>query len=1440
MSESNMTAEASIDALGSAAKLVAKAVASWTGELVDLGGRNTLLYYRDLKQGTLALGPESPENEIALENLLSGRTVRLSHLFGDTARGSAARRARTVKGKADENFQERGLQTLFLAWGMATWENPKSTATPAAPVMLRQVALTPRGGAGEDFDLVLPGEWEINPTMLYMLKTDYEVDLAADDLLALFDEDADPPDAMPVFERLTKAGANVGGFTVIPRVVIGNFSYAKLPMVLDLENSAETLAASDLICALAGDQPSRDAVRARHPQVTLSEPDRIPPRDEFLVLDADASQSYAINAAVGSADLVIDGPPGTGKSQTIANLIATLAARGQRILFVAEKRAAIDAVLDRLNRVGLGELVLDLHEGAGSKRKLAADLSRSLASAATLARPDMADAQENLVKRRGVLVGTTDALHRIRDPWGLSVYDAQSRLLAIPSSANSKERLRGETLGRLDSDRCRIAQQDLEAFVGLGGLAISRQSNPWGGAFMDTTIPTSESAKTALDVVTTLATHTLASASARFAQALSECGLSSPSAMGAWAEILQLFKGVSATLEVFERAIFDLPLAEINTALAPGRKGAIGHLSAMIGNGAYRKARKAALGLWTGAKPSAKEFLAAMDRAGEVASKWRRIATDGGAPRLPSDLIGTAGTYGQLVLELQDLAKWSAHPDILGRSLADASSLVQALSQDTQTLSRLPELSRLNSRLHAVGLASLVTEMRSRNFTVDQALACLEHVWLMSILEAVSMADPLVGAFDGTAHSRTIAEYQRADLYHIEKAALRVRRAVGEHMTQVRDKWPKESDVIEHQARLKRGHLPVRQLFQAAPHVLGALKPCWAMSPLVVAQLLPAQRLFDVVIFDEASQVTPADAVGALMRAERAVVAGDAHQLPPTSFFATSSGGGEDDEALEDEIYSSAGTKNMESILDAMSALLPAPIGTRTLGWHYRSKDERLIAFSNAQAELYDWAMTTFPGVGGDTCLTHELVPFRPRQPAQQESSADEVARVVEIVAEHAARRPGESLGVIAMGIKHANRIDEALRRARIEDPALDEFLAGRASAQAQKELFFVKNLERVQGDERDAIIMTVGYTKTADGRMLYRFGPINNDGGQRRLNVAITRARARMTVVSSFSSADMDPAKLNSEGPKMLGRYLAYAESGGADLGRVSRDKPDLNPFERDIREKLTKAGIPLIAQYGCSGYWIDFAAQHPVRPGQMVMAIECDGATYHSSATARDRDRLRQEHLERLGWRFHRIWSQDWFHHHEVEIVRAVGAYQAAVADLDAGGSGYKVPGGATSKGAHWTTATESTASMQGPTTPISRAGACPVVVGRTNIDAYSQRELVAIVRWIESDTLLRTEEELLAETIGVLGFSRKGVKITNAIRGAIAVARKSPSKPTGRNAQNQGPRPTAVGERLPLQVRVVCPTCKKQSLVTAPNAIDLFSFTCGCGRKFKVRPK
>ena len=315
------------------------------------------------------------------------------------------------------------------------------------------------------------------------------------------------------------------------------------------------------------------------------------------------------------------------------------------------------------------------------------------------------------------------------------------------------------------------------------------------------------------------------------------------------------------------------------------------------------------------------------------------------------------------------------------------------------------------------------------------------------------------------------------------------------------------------------------------------------MSPLVVASVLPPGRWFDVVIFDEASQIPPAQAVSAISRARQVVVAGDERQLPPTSFFTAAvrrRGGAGDDDAL---------TEGFESVLDVLSAALP----TRRLSWHYRSL-RRAPRRLRQRARCTTASLVTFPGTGAEPVAAprvgRRVRPSCSRARRRSSRPTAEVDRVVELVLEHARTRPHESLGVIALGIKHAARLEDALRRALAPDAATSPT----SSTRTAPERFFVKNLERVQGDERDAIILSIGYGKTPHGRVLHRFGPLNLEGGERRLNVAITRARRRMTVVSSFAAADLDPSRLKARGALMLRDFLAYAASGGNAPVRTSR----------------------------------------------------------------------------------------------------------------------------------------------------------------------------------------------------------------------------------------------------------------------------------------------
>lgn len=417
-----------------------------------------------------------------------------------------------------------------------------------------------------------------------------------------------------------------------------------------------------------------------------------------------------------------------------------------------------------------------------------------------------------------------------------------------------------------------------------------------------------------------------------------------------------------------------------------------------------------------------------------------------------------------------------------------------------------------------------------------------------------------------------------------------------------------------------------------------------------------------------------------------------------------------------------------------------------------RSKDESLINFSNHY--IYQDRLVTFPGPGGPPAISHVLVEQEFGLDGQEDSCSTEVQRVVALVLEHAQTKPDQTLGVITMGIRHMNRVQAGL------DQALENHADLGAFFDANKgERFFVKNLERVQGDERDAIIISVGYGKDRAGNLPFRFGPLLPEGGRRRLNVAVTRARQHLTVVSSFSHLDLDLARVRpGSGVELLRNYLQYASTHGKRLGDAEITGEPLNAFEAEVFDCLSLRGLRLIPQMGASRFRIDMVAEHPTRPGRYVLAIECDGATYHSSYTARDRDRLRQQQLEALGWRFHRIWSTDWFIRKEDEIQRALKAFSESVVFADKLDGGVVQPNH--NNGIHHDTV--SAVTQRGPRPPV------PI---RASINEYRVGELIQLLKWIASDSQLRTDDQIIDEIVPMLGFSRRGVRIESAVRSAIA---------------------------------------------------------------------
>ncbi|HEY7430397.1 MAG TPA: AAA domain-containing protein [Streptosporangiaceae bacterium] len=1204
------------------AELIAGAQARWVSALTDLGGRNTLLYYKDRRAGTLDLRPADPE---ALDHFLAAGTTRLTRLFTDAdIRADAIRRVQAIYRKARELAEERGLAASYLATGMAHWD--ELFLSPAAPVLLRGLTITPTRARHDDFDLSLDEAAEVNPVLLHKLATVYGID--TDGLAQQHD---DPPRLYQRLAQLADA-AEIPGFEVTGRQVIGTFTYAKLPMVRDLQHATELLNDSDVVAAIAGDPQAQAVIAAQDSSAPRL--DAVPPADDYCVLDADSSQRSAIGAVVEGQSLVIHGPPGTGKSQTIANLIASLVARGRKVLFVAEKRAAIDAVLTRLKVADLGDLVLDIHDGTRDRLRIAHDLGAVLDRAEQTPLPEVDGLHRRLVDRQQRLTQHVTALHEVHKPWGVSPYQVQSALLGIPDEARTPVRLPDvEAIGSEEAQRLR---DELREYAHLGGFWLSREDTPWVGA----AIGTADQARAALAALTRLTTVTFPAARQRIERANAQVGLRPMTGHADWGERLALFSGVLATWQRLTPEVYTSDPDRLAAATAPRPD------RPAMPWAERRSLAKQARSLWlTDSKPSGEELHRALAEAARQLAAWERLRTDGGLPRVPDGLADAVNRYAECERDLATLAEFVPLPGGTEAALA-------ALTTDQETPWKLPRLYELRARFAALGLQPLLDWLAPSGASPDLAADAFDHAWHSSILDEIRVRDPRYAAHSGEALDEIAEDFRQHDTEHLVANQARVRRAAAERLRAALDQHPLQARVIRKQAALRRRHMPLRRLLDQASDVLFAIKPCWAMSPLVVSQVLPPARLFDVVIFDEASQVTPADAIPSIVRAHQAIVAGDDRQLSPTNFF-HQVGDAEPDEDAEDEELVSFGT-GFESILDTLRPLLP----TAPLTWHYRSRDERLVAFSNDR--IYDGALTTFPGVIRDDCLRHVVVSQHgaAADGAQELSGTGEVAAVVDLVLEHARRRPGESLGVIALGIRHAERIDEMLREALSGHPGLEEFFS-----EDQPEPFFVKNLERVQGDERDAIILSIGYGKHADGRMRYQWGPLLRHGGERRLNVATTRARRRLTLVSSFSSHDVDPDRVSSAGARLLCEYLAYADAGGTATGGAGAAGDGLSAFEADVQRRLSEAGISVVPRYGVGGYRVDFAAVHPGAEGRMVLAIEADGASYRDSLSARDRDRLRKEHLERLGWTFHRIWSTNWFRDPEAELTKIRAAFEESV---------------------------------------------------------------------------------------------------------------------------------------------------------------------------------
>jgi hypothetical protein len=612
------------------------------------------------------------------------------------------------------------------------------------------------------------------------------------------------------------------------------------------------------------------------------------------------------------------------------------------------------------------------------------------------------------------------------------------------------------------------------------------------------------------------------------------------------------------------------------------------------------------------------------------------------------DFDGLESTFDTTAKSMREVVGWfeETHARTIESELhgqfQDATEFLTTLIGSSGDIEEWGEFAAGFEALARLGLADVVSHCVAHGADSQELPDICERAVLAGWIDRVLAEDPRCRPSQAEERDRLVAEFRELDGVLVSHAAAKVIDVANA----LRPSFPSGGfATIRHEAEKKRKHRPIRKLLEECGTAALSLKPCFMMSPLSVSQFLPSTLKFDAVIFDEASQVRPSDAINAVYRGVQLIVAGDNKQLPPTNFFERAIDAGED-------VYDEEDLSEFESVLDLCRG--SGILSTLPLQWHYRSRHEDLITYSNRA--FYDSKLITYPSAkhsGEDVGLHFIHVEDGIYGRGTSQDNPIEARRVAERVLHHAEAHSELTLGVVAFSEAQSDRIEFEVERLRRDRPDLDDYFH-----ESRLNGFFVKNLETVQGDERDIIIFSIGYGHDELGKFPMSFGPLNKPGGQRRLNVAITRARQRVEVVSSVTAADFTDS--DNAGVLHLRRYLDYAANGLKALTPVTitNAEPE-SPFEREVFSTLRRWGHDVEAQVGHAGYRIDIGIRHPAQPGKWLLGVECDGAAYHSSATARDRDRLRQQVLEGLDWKLHRIWGPSWYHDRtgsEARLQRAI----------------------------------------------------------------------------------------------------------------------------------------------------------------------------------------
>lgn len=1317
----------------------------WKRKLLDLSARNPLLNHRSTQTSLTIICPDPASLE---DKLASGKRVSIQsaqqlvgrdpdqetllreqamaalnqtrpQILVDLPKDELSKRTVQIYRKAQTALQEGGANTLYLSLGFLLWRrNEKDSRRFRAPLILLPVSLE-RTSVRSGVKMVAhDDEPRFNTTLLEMLRTDFDIDIPGLDGELPADESG--IDVNDVWNRVRRAVLEAEGFEVVEDVALGHFSFAKYLMWKDLEDRADALRQSDVVRHLI-DMPQETFQGSSGGFGTFvlgKDIDRnYQPSDLLAPLPADSSQMAAIATADRGTNFVIIGPPGTGKSQTISNLIAHLLGKDKTVLFVSEKTAALEVVYRRLEEIGLGRFCLELHSNKARKLDVLNQLRRSWERLEEIDEASLVKEATRLGELRDGLNRVVDRLHVPRrngmtafHAIGVKVKDEPLAKVALswPSAESHDEddlarlrkavenlRIQFEAVGDVASspfhavtdhdwspqwesavieharglvEAADVAEQSVGAFVDATGLSLSippgEHLNALAGLAQSLTESHGKQISWVLEPDGSDRIEDIGEAISRLrnyasAQEALSCTydpmtwrkLDGDALARRWREsesawwLKRFFIRRRIVKEMRAAGASTTPSQPVEDADALGVLRLHGeaidqldkHLSGLRHWQSHRT-NPGSLQMLQTLGEQVRQCTAAladdMEKLAEVRKKIAFLLSEG------NDLLAVDGSVGKVAGELvasyqqwQAACKAADSIEIRSKTMDAARSNARQIIEHRAGLRNWSNWRQRRREAVESGLGALVDAMVGGQVSADQIESTFEAAYCTWFSRAIMGEDKVLRTFSTAEHVASIEKFCTADDHFRDLTTKFIAAKLSGNLPAQDDvKRSSSWGILRRELQKQRRHKPVRQLVKEIPDALTALAPCLMMSPLSVAQYLPAeQQLFDVVIFDEASQITTWDAVGSLARGRQAIVAGDQKQMPPTNFFARS----------DDDLDGDMDQGDLESILDEM---LGANIPLQTLNLHYRSRRESLIAFSNSH--YYENRLVTFPApIHPDNGVRLVRVDGFYARGGARHNEGEAKAIVAEIVRRlNDPEEKKKSIGVVTFNVEQQSLIETLLDEERARDPSIEW-----AFSVDRTEPVFVKNLETVQGDERDVILFSITYGPDRTGHITMQFGPLNRDGGERRLNVAMTRARWEMVVFSTLDPKKIDLSRTQARAVADLKHFIEYAHRGASALATaVHGPLGDFeSPFESAVALGLKENGWEVHPQVGVSAYRIDLGIVHPDAPGSYLAGVECDGRMYHSSANARERDKIRQSVLEGLGWTLFRIWSTDWWNH-------------------------------------------------------------------------------------------------------------------------------------------------------------------------------------------------